>query len=438
MRDYFIVLLLIFIVIISCNDDSKVYSIGDEFIDVNTRVIQIDTLTLKTSTIILDSLVTSSTNRILLGALQDEIFGRLISKSYFEVIGSSYEIDDSAIYDSIGLILHYDSYYYGDTTQVQTYKIHKITEDFKPEEEDYFYNTSSLNFESDVLGELSFKPYPIKEDSLYIPLKNEFGEKLFNDIINNNINNDDDLLKTIKGITIIPDSISNNILGFNFSTISGSSDNTVVRLFYTKNDDDNEDNDYYKDFYISLASQQFNQINSDKTSTLLNYINSGEDIYPTQKTNNTAYIQSGTGVCMRVDIPALINLNKLENDGTNLNASLKMYPVKNSYGEKTSLVDSLAIYVFDHKNRMIEQLTDYGGNYVFAELNTINNEFNDSDYYTANISLFVEQVLMGTYNTNYGLVFLLPDYDKSVNKLLVHDSNNSETKMELSIIYLTY
>ena len=437
MRYYIHVIWLLIFALVSCNNDSKTYLIGDDAIDTDTRVIQIDTLTLNASTIILDSLVTSSKERILVGSYNDENFGRITSKSYFEFVGDEYEIDDKAVFDSIGLILRYDSYYYGDTLQPQTLKIQKITEDFTPEEGSSFYNTSKLKLDDEVLGELTFTPQPTKKDSIYIPLSKSFGVALFNDIIENNVNSNDDLLKTVNGLAILPDTLSNNVLGFGFKTNLESDHNSVIRLYYNVEKEYNEDNNY-KDFYITGAAKQFNQIQSDFSNTLLSDITSIEDIKPTSSTNQKSYIQSGSGVCMRIEIPYLINLNKLENNSTNLSASLKIYPVNNSY-KNTSSIDSLAVYVIDHKNRMIEQLTNFGGDNVYALLNTSSyNEFNDTSYYTVDINAYIEQVLSGSYNSNYALLFLLPDYDKSVDKLLLHDATSSDNKMKLSVIYLTY
>ncbi|NLP58538.1 DUF4270 family protein [Lutibacter sp. B1] len=440
MRDYLTILILIFTFLISCDDDSKIYSVGEDFVDLNTRIVQIDTLSLKPSTIILDSLITSNTGRLLIGASQDNVFGKVTSQSYFETSISNFEINDDAVYDSIALILHYDHYYYGDTTQVQTYKVHEITETFEPNnnDDDNFYNTSKLKFSDEILGELSFTPHPIKKDSIYILLNNSLGEKLFNGILNNDINNFDDLTQIFKGVTIIPDKNSNTMLGFNYSSSSTPQSNSVIRMYYTVEDEDDEDNDYYKDLFISSSSQQFNQITSDKTNTLLSAITDDEYILPSSKTNNVSYIQSGTGIGMRINIPSIKNVSALEGNGTSLYASLKMYPLKESYNDRISLVDSLVVYVVDHKNRIIEQLSGFDGSVVYATLTSNNDEFNENCYYTTDISLFTEEILANTYNDDYALLFLLSDYNKSINSVLVHDSHSSETKMKLSLTYMLY
>lgn len=46
---------------------------------------QIDTLTLKTATIQLDSVVTSGSGRLLIGKLKDPVFGDLTSQSFLRL-----------------------------------------------------------------------------------------------------------------------------------------------------------------------------------------------------------------------------------------------------------------------------------------------------------------------------------------------------------------
>ena len=68
----------------SCNDSMKdiTLQIGEDYVDSNTKVYFIDTLTVKAATFQFDSLVVSNTNRLLIGAYSDSVFGKINSKSY--------------------------------------------------------------------------------------------------------------------------------------------------------------------------------------------------------------------------------------------------------------------------------------------------------------------------------------------------------------------
>ena len=440
MKHYLLIILIGLGVLLSCNEENTSYEVGQDFIDTNTLVFEVDTLTLETSTIISDSLITSGTSRILVGALQDNDFGNLTAQSYFGVYSSVFDLDKDAVFDSISLIMHYDRYYYGDTTLVQTYKVHEITEVFEPnDDDDYFYNTSSLEYSNEILGEQSFTPYPYKKDSINIPLSYTFGENLFDKIQDDEITDANDLTDEFRGITIKSDSNTNTVLGFKYSTADYGT--TTIRLYYTLNNEDNSENtDYHFDLKLQGSNEIFNNITSDKSNTVLNSLTDSEDILPSSETENKLYLQSGTGVSMRVEMPTLNTLNELENDGTTLSAFIKMYPEYTS-SDNTDLIDSLAVYVVDQKNRSISQLTSLSGNDVYAKLYSEANEFDSSNYYLVDVSSFIETILTSSYTLDYSLRFEFPNNSSTINRLLINDPKSPEDsnyKMKLHLTYLTY
>ncbi|MDV7186119.1 DUF4270 family protein [Lutibacter sp. TH_r2] len=442
MKKYLILLITGLIIAYSCSEDTKLYEVGEDFIQSDEHLFTTDTITLNTSTIIADSLITSDSGRILLGALHDEKFGKLKAQSFLKLTPSAYSLDDDATFDSIALVMHYDRYYYGDTTQVQNYKIYEVTEKFEPNDEEddlYFYNTSSLDYSSETIGEVSFIPYPNKKDSISIALSNEFGQTLFDKIQNDEIEDLTDFEDEFRGITIVPQENVNTILGFKYSSTS-TYNYSAIRMYYTIKDEDEEDNEYIIDFSLSGSNTMFNNITSDKSLTEINSLTDSEDILFSSETSNKLYLQSGTGVSIRIEAPHLRSFNDLENDGSTLDATLKMYPDKTSYSE-IDLIDSLAVYVIDNKNRTIQQLINFAGSSVYAKLNTESSEFDNNIYYTADVSYFVEEIQTSTYDLDYSLRLEFPDNTKSIKQLLIHDSespDNIDFKMQLLLTYLSF
>ncbi len=430
-------LLLSFTVLVSCTDDSKAYLVGEDFINLDSRLVVIDTLTLQTGTIQLDSVITTGSNRLLIGALQDQKFGNLKSQSYFTLVPQDFFIDEKATYDSIALILRYDRYYYGDTLQTLTYRVHEITEKkFEPKDKDetQFYNTSTLDYNNEPLGELTFKAYPYKKDSINITLKPSFGENLFKNFQKKDVKDIDDLEKIFTGITVVPDSNNNTVLGFKPSAGKGS----VIRMYYTLDDGLNSDNDRYTDFDIR---EHFNNIISDNSSTLLNSIIDDESIIPSSKTDNQMYVRSGVSLGARLEIPHVRDLTSLEseNGGTVINATLKMYPVRDSHNENISAIDSLVVYVIDNKNRFVKPLLAANGKPVYALLNSYDTELNFDYYYSADLTAFINETQTSPYLTKYALLFQLRNNNKSVDKLLIYDSKSGKDyKMKIELTYLVY
>jgi uncharacterized protein DUF4270 len=433
MRNYFGLLILSLAVFISCNDDTTTYTVGEDFIDLESRVIVTDTISIKSSTILIDSVETSSTNVLLIGEIQDSDFGNLTAQSFMNLLASDYDIDRDAVYDSIGIILYYNRYYQGDTTQVQTYEIHEIIENFEPSNDDdaSFYNTSSLNYSNDVLGEVNFTPYPNKKDSIYIPLILDFGNSLFEKIQENDINNSDDLDQIFKGVTIKSVGNNNTILGFDKTRM-------VMRIYYTIDTENNEDSEHFNDFKINDINKFFNKITNDKSSTLLASLNNSGDNLETSETNNQAYIQAGSTLYMRLEIPHIKTFNALEQNGTAISAHLKFYPNIESYEKNTIGADSLAIFIADHKNRFISQLTGLDGAAMYAKIATQNDEFNSSFYYTADISAFFKEIQTSEIDLNYSLLFQFPSNNTTVNKIKIYDTTQSDKKMKIDLTYLLY
>ena len=299
---YFVIGILSLVFVVSCTTNETTYEVGSDFIDNEIQVRVIDTFSIKTGTFKLDSLITSSKNRILLGNVKDEKLGTISSKSYLELVTSTFYIDEDAIYDSIGFVLNYDTYHYGDTTKVQTYKLHRITETVEPEDGGSFYNTSSLEYDTNSLGEISFTPKPNKAtDSLFIKMDDVLGEEIFDKIIDNDINNSDDFLQYFKGLAIISDETQDsNIIGFNAQETTSTAGNSGMRLYYTIEDDDSEDNSYYIDFVIASAAKQFNQIRTDLSTAILDDFIDGEEIQTSTNTNNLIFSQAGSAISARI------------------------------------------------------------------------------------------------------------------------------------------
>lgn len=438
---YLIIGVLSFVFLISCaTDDTTVYEVGSDFIENNIQVRVIDTFTVKAGTFKRDSIVTSGTNRILLGNVVDENLGSLSAKSYLQLITTNFSISTNAEYDSIGFILNYDNYYYGDTTKIQTYKLHRITETVETEDNSSFYNTSSLKYDADILGQISFIPRPNRTtDSLFIKMDDVLGEEIFDKIIDNDINTTDDFLQYFKGIAIVPDAtVNSHVLGFNAQITAGLSGNSGMRLYYSVKDDDSEDNSYYIDFAISNAAKQFNEIEGNFSNSTVGDFEDGEEIKLSPDTNNLLFAQGGIGITPRIEIPSIKRLSELYENATSLSATLTFNPLLGSYNEDNPLPESLSVFVVDHKNRMIEQLTDIDGNVASAILINDNDEFDTNTYYTVDLSGFVENILYTEEDLNYALMIQYEDYTKEVHKLVIENDPSTNNEVKLSVKFLNY
>lgn len=433
-------LFLFIILFTSCQTDNLEgdFVVGSDYLSVNNKVLLIDTLTVNVSTINFDSLVTSNRSRILIGNYTDPILGKVKSESYFELTPDSYTLGSSSdtetvnyVFDSISMILKYDRYYYGDTTKVQTISIHQLTQKVKPNlDDDSFYNNSTLNYNTNSIGSRTFYPKPIGKDSVNIQMDASFGKNLFDKLKHNEITSVDEFNDYFKGIVIKPSTTnSSNVVGYTTAC--------VMRMYYKQANSNSEDT-YTKDFTIADVSKQFNNISLDKTGTILQNLPDSRNKLASELTNNSAFIQSGTGVACRVDFPFVKQLKYISEKGVIVDAELIIKPIKNSASALYPIKDSLQVYECDHLNRISKILTNSDGSQMLAKLNTTPDEFNENIGYTINIGSFLYQEMTKTYGAKSSLILTFPNISKGVNRIVLGNQKNAENKLQLKIYYISY
>ncbi|MCV2486289.1 DUF4270 domain-containing protein [Flavobacterium sp. SH_e] len=439
----FILILLFVMSLFSCGTDTDTgeFTVGSDYLALSNKVVLIDTVTVDMSTINFDSLATSNRSRILIGNYDDPIFGKVKSDSYFQLSTSTYALTSvgsdtesvNYVFDSISMILKYDRYYYGDTTRVQTFNIHRLTQRVKPNsEDDNFYNNSTLSYSSESLGTISYKPRPLQKDSINIQMSKEFGEALFLKIKKREITDYDSFTEYLKGLVLVPDTgNSSSAIGFSVST-------SKVRLYYSKYQADDEADSYILDFQILDATKQFNSISSDKTGTILQNLPISTSKLSSTLTNNQGYIQSGTGVACRVDFPNIKQFKNISTNGAIVDAELILKPVNNSYSEKYPLADSLTVYVGDNLNRISGSLVNSAGTAVYGKLSQKSDEFNENVGYSVSIGAFLQKEMLKASDSRSSLILTLPGIAQSVNRLVLGDQKHLNNKIQLKIYYISY
>ncbi|MCR4033990.1 MULTISPECIES: DUF4270 family protein [Flavobacterium] len=439
----FILILLFLLSLFSCGTDTDTgeFTVGSDYLALSNKVILIDTVTVNMSTINFDSLATSNRGRILIGNYDDPVFGKVKSDSYFQLSADTYALNSvgsdtestNYVFDSISMILKYDRYYYGDTTKVQTFNIHRLTQKVKPNTNDSnFYNNSTLTYSSESLGTISYKPRPKEKDSINIKMSKEFGEALFQKIKKREVTDFDSFTEYLKGLVLVPEnSNSSNVIGFSVST-------SKVRLYYSKYQSDNEAASLIVDFSILDATKQFNSISLDKTGTIIQNLPASTGRLSSLQTNNQGFIQSGTGVACRIDFPNIKQFKNISTNGAIVDAELILKPVNNSYSEKYPLADSLTVYVGDNLNRISGTLVNSAGTSVYGKLSQKSDEFNENVGYSISVGSFLQKEMLKQSDSRSALILTLPGIAQSVNRLVLGDQKHLNNKIQLKIYYISY
>lgn len=428
-------LLLTTVIIAACSTDAindSEFIAGESFTDSNIRVMQIDTMTVLTSTMKYDSIITSNASRILVGKYNDPIFGTVSSASYMEFVPESYTIDTEAVYDSLVIYLKYDGYFYNDTLPASNLILTELQDRLEPVE-DEFYNTSSVAKKSGTLAISTFQPRPLSSDSLMIKINDSLGVGIYENLLEKRIVNSEEFKTFFKGLVIEPEETDNgSVIGFSIAQ-------SFMRLYVTESEENGQVQNFI-DFNINVSSSPipfFNRITSENQSEYLSSFSSQEDALLSTQSDNQSFVQSGIGISTRIQFPHIETLFDIPGEGTLLGAVLKLKPSIGTYDEIRNLRDTLSVYVVDQNNDIVEQLNIQELSTVRAILNRENQEFNDI-YYELPLSSYIEELLTGERSNEEALILLPPDYNSTVDRLVLNNSFSEENTTTLEITYAIY
>ncbi len=409
------------ILALGCDDPSEV---GVDFVGSEPlSVTYYDTISIQLSTVRFDSIVTSSSESLLVGKASDTYLGEITAKPFFQVGRdslSSYPDDEKAVYDSIALEMVYNEYWYYDTTQLQTYSLYWLTQEMELNEDDNsLYNTSSFSYGIDsiyFLGQISFYPRVHRGKPEYLHISDEFGTKLF-DLLREEddiVTESDEFSEYIKGFVLVPDTANTCIIGLDTET--------NIKLYYTQ-----EGSQIAQVFPIN-SNIRFTKVDAENSvsKTLL----AQTDVLPSSKTGNMAFIQGGIGLGIRLEFPYLQYVRELSKNSLVTDAMLILRPVRRSYSKFVPLSSDLSAYIVDKRNNILQQL-DISTTVYYDQ------EFQEDTYYLVNIDDFLSYQMSLLEDDGTAVLFTLPNSENlaTVNRIYFGDENNdSRSYMRLLVM----
>jgi hypothetical protein len=202
-----------------CSESPGEHTLGEDFVESQTDIALIDTFSVELSTVILDTVVTSGTGNLLVGTYQDDIVGKITSHSYFQ-IGSPDSLDDIGVrdddeYDSLSLIIRYNNYSFGDTTQMQRIMVHQLNENIEFVREDIITGKTSFSYGFDPIGSVLYTPVPNSSiDTLEIRISDRVGLDLFAKLRDNSetVSNSESFINYFHGLVLVPDDMYGGVI----------------------------------------------------------------------------------------------------------------------------------------------------------------------------------------------------------------------------------
>ncbi|MET1260630.1 DUF4270 family protein [Flagellimonas sp. DF-77] len=428
--------------VLACSVESReipTLEVGQNFVNSNVRLIVLDTFDLELSTFRFDSINSSDSDRLLFGKYTEDYFGEVEAQSYFELVAAvvesvngPFEIDPEAELDSVALILGYDGYFYQDTTASLQINVHRLTEDVVPEG-DFFFNTSTLDFDSVPILSRNFRPEPFDEDSLHLSLPLTFGQEIFDQITEDAISNNDDLREVFPGLALIPGADDNgSVIGF-----SRNQENTYLRFYYQV-PDEFDDNEETLDLVINPFPNTpvaFHNVRATPEGPLSS-LSDQEIELKSHDSDDLAFIQSGTGFALKATFPNIKSIYNISGTGTVLSAILQIRPLKASVTDFTPLRDTLVTSILDANNVIIEEIRTANG-LVEGVLIGENEEF-DTATYEIPIGIFLDEKLNERPETETALVLFNEQYNETVNRLVLQGEAHEDFRARIIITYAIY
>ena len=434
-------ILLFILVVFSCGDENMTFDIGSKYLDVKTNIQYTDSLTVRSYTVMMDSIRTSGllNQSILVGKFNDPEFGNITARSYFRVgLPAKPSLPDDAVFDSLQLMLLYNGYSAGDTTSTFTINVHRLTKNMKTNSDGYFYNIDSISSYTELFGSASLPPKPHSSDTVWIDLDEAFGNELFDLMLYDYDKLSDNLsfLNYFKGFKLDYDASDKAIIGFQFPDGTELPGNPSMRLYYHYSDYDKVS--AHLDFTVYKADYdlQFNQFTLN--DPVVNFPPKQNLKVPAASTNNASYMLAGVGIVTRLEIPYLKNLLELHDNIKIMDAELQLEPVKNTY-KTIPLPRNLSLYASDNSNRFGKALVDKYGRDQIADLQ-IDEIYQVETWYTIDVTNYLtSKIEEETDDIPAMLLTVSPDnLYLTLDRLLMGSQLNKTNKVKLKIYYMYY
>jgi hypothetical protein len=362
---------------------------------------------------------------MLLGRYRDDVFGSVTSESYLQIgVPGSFDVDSNDLYDSLRLVLTYNTFSFGDTTRPQRLLVHRLTGEIEYESGSSISSSASFAYDPSPLGALTYTPGPNGENTtIAIPMSDQLGRDLFTRLAEESETvTDNDLFRTVlPGILIREDpTYGGNIIGFS----AGPS--TVSLVLYTRKAESHADNPVT--FALVDSSKQFSHISHDFSATPLASLARQRYELAAGDAGGHAFVQGGTGLAIRVDFPTLSELLTVGRR-TLLAAKLTFAPKVGTYTVST-LPTQLYLYQTDEVNTLVSA--------VATSTLTTDEIYSEGTVYSFDVTSYLREEIADWYvDPGKGLLITLPSSAMNTQCMrLVGDAHN--TNLRLSLYFLSY
>ena len=438
MRGRFVVFLMIASVGWACEDPNTL-AVSRVFSGNNLQTIYSDTFSVFTSTVQLDSFLTSNSATLLLGRYKDDRLGHVSASSYFQInYTGSFVQDYRSFFDSAVMVFPYNHIVTGDTTQLITLKGYELTQpmliryqpvgSIKLSAFNYgngFFSNSKFTHSSDPIFAGTVRLFP-HTDTLSIRISDSFAANWFRLA-------QEDSAHIFSNPTVFVNSFFYGMyLEADPSTVAcvaGFDAKKFKLRFYFRKFSNNLLRPAHQDFTIYSSLFQYNNIKYDRSGTQLASLQPSQGI-SSALANDVSFVQAGTGLVTRLDFPSVKSFFANRPNMIMNAAYLVVNPEDGTYPKNLLPPKQLQLYTTDNTNIPLSALQ--GGSATIS----YDYQYGLNTQYTFNIySYLFAQTKSGTDFITPLLLVSGGNLASSAQRLYLGDRIHPNTKIQLKIFY---
>ncbi len=346
----------------ACSSTPGNIGIGLPSADANTGAYLIDTLTIRASTVLRDSIVTSSSDLLLVGRYRDPQLGTITAKSYVTMdIGSAFTPDQTQVYDSLVLVLKplavsatNPNARYGDTTKTQTLvEVHRLNS-FVPSTQ-YGYASPKLTPMGSRVQAAAVNEREIERrarpslTTLRVRLASAFGEELLRAGKLRQLTSQEQLDALYPGLALQPGATDEAAL----VQFAATNEASALILYY--HDPSDPSTAINHSFGLSTG-RHFYQAEADRSVTAgLGALTTSLQQINSALTTQQTYIQGVLGLQTKLEIPYLNNLRSFGQNIVITSAVMTAQVPDNTSGTRNNIAPParLSLYRSNRNNQPI-------------------------------------------------------------------------------------
>jgi hypothetical protein len=383
----------------------------------------------------LDSFATTDHQVFTAGYHTDAVFGVVKAGAYAQLnlpaSNPLLNVTETIVFDSLQILIKPSGAFYGDSAKPVKFAVYRLNENIKKADgTDYYYNTSSFNYNPVPIGQQTINLYGKSGTDVSVKLSDALGQELLAKFKNNDfdINTQENFINYFKGIYITTDSsVTNSLVYF--------TDSVLMRLNYHQNGvtpvAKTIDFTYEK-------TKQFNNISFRHTnSNFAAFINNKTQVIPSTSSGNQSFLNSNLSASIKISFPTLLNLKELHPYIKVVKAILVIKPDAASYAYPYILPSTLDLYATDQSNELLSGIYDASNTSLQTGNLVTDYLYNENTYYSFDITQFINTKMSeGQASTSALLLHTsLSNTEGGLQRLIVNDQNNNRP-IELKLYVL--